>query len=106
MGIIHQDQMLFPNYEKSPQRIPKTFFFISDMTLFNICIMHKTLRARFGLKTFVLAEYQTGYIFNFKFYTGQLVRELKSNALRIFGSLVLHSSKDLLQKGRTLFLDN
>ncbi|KAF7383547.1 hypothetical protein HZH66_012897 [Vespula vulgaris] len=73
MGTIdHQDQMLFPNYEKSHQRILKTFFYMSDIALFNTYIMHKTLRAKFGVKAFVLIESRAKYIFNFELYTGIL----------------------------------
>lgn len=90
MGTIdHQDQMLFPNYEKSHQRILKTFFYMSDIALFNTYIMHKTLRAKFVVKAFVLIESRAKYIFNFELYTGQLVCELRSKSLGISGSIVL-----------------
>ncbi|XP_043587262.1 piggyBac transposable element-derived protein 4-like [Bombus pyrosoma] len=63
-------------------------------------------RATFGLKSFVLAECETGYVYNLKLYSGQLLRELNSGPLGASGSIVLHLTKHLLQQGRTLFLNN
>lgn len=63
-------------------------------------------RAKFGLKTFVLVECETGYVYNLKLYSGQLLRELNSKPLGASGSIVLHLTKHLLQQGRTLFLNN
>lgn len=63
-------------------------------------------RATFGLKTFVLVECETGYVYNLKLYSGQLLRELNSKPLGASGSIVLHLTEHLLQQGRTLFLNN
>lgn len=63
-------------------------------------------RATFGLKTFILTECETGYVYNLKLYSGQLLRKLNSEPLGASGSIVLHLTKHLLQQGRTLFLNN
>lgn len=68
------------------------------------CIPNK--RPTFGLKTFVLTECGTGYVYNLKLYSEQLLRELNSKPLGASGSIVLHLTKHLLQQGRTLFLNN
>lgn len=75
-----------------------------DRLPFEECISNK--RATFGLKTFILAECETGYVYNLKLYSGQLLRKLNSEPLGAAGSIVLHLTKHLLQQGRTLFLNN
>lgn len=75
-----------------------------DRLPFDECTPNK--RTTFGLKTFILAECETGYVYNLKLYSGQLLRELNSEPLGASGSIVLHLTKHLLQQGRTLFLNN
>lgn len=75
-----------------------------DRLPFDECTPKK--RATFGLKTFILAECETGYVYNLRLYSGQSLRELNSEPLGASGSIVLHLTKHLLHQGRTLFLNN
>nr|XP_033331394.1 piggyBac transposable element-derived protein 4-like [Megalopta genalis]XP_033331633.1 piggyBac transposable element-derived protein 4-like [Megalopta genalis]XP_033332067.1 piggyBac transposable element-derived protein 4-like [Megalopta genalis] len=62
-------------------------------------------RARFGVKSFILAESETGYIYNLKLYDGRISNEGQSR-LGKSGSIVMNLSRNLLNEGRTIYLDN
>ncbi|XP_015437624.1 PREDICTED: piggyBac transposable element-derived protein 4-like [Dufourea novaeangliae] len=63
-------------------------------------------RARFGLKSFVLCDSETSYAYNMKLYTGRMLEEWNDQSIGVSGSVVMDLSKNILNQGRTMFLDN
>ncbi|XP_078044094.1 uncharacterized protein LOC144473774, partial [Augochlora pura] len=63
-------------------------------------------RARFGLKSFILAESETGYVYNLKLYSGRELDGRKSTLLGKSGAIVMDLSRNLLNEGRIIYLDN
>lgn len=64
-------------------------------------------RHRFGIKFFVLADCETGYILDFIIYTGSST-EIKEHdpALKIGGNIVMTLTESYWNKGHKLFIDN
>ena len=67
----------------------------------------RTKRARFGIKTFVLADACTGYVWNSVIYTGDDTRinpdlNFNYNATNIVMSL----AENILDEGRCIYVDN
>ena len=67
----------------------------------------RTKRARFGIKTFVLADASTGYVWNSVIYTGDDTRinpdlNFTDNATNIVMSL----AENILDEGRCIYVDN
>ncbi|KAK2577751.1 hypothetical protein KPH14_012778 [Odynerus spinipes] len=65
-----------------------------------------TKSARFGLKSFILAESETGYVYNLKLYDGRISNDGQCSLLGKSGSIVLNLSRNLLNEGRIIYLDN
>ena len=67
----------------------------------------RTKRARFGLKSFVLAKTSSGYVWNSIIYTGNdtLVEEGNTYQYQVI-NIVLSLCKNVLDEGRCLFMDN
>ncbi|XP_065662864.1 piggyBac transposable element-derived protein 4-like [Hydra vulgaris] len=63
-------------------------------------------RARFGLKSFILAESKTGYIWNGFLYTGKVDKINTDNYNYIATSIVMTLMKNLLNKAYCVFIDN
>lgn len=64
-------------------------------------------RARFGIKTYLLCESSTGYVYNFIIYTGkETLLDEEYKALPISSQVVMTLVKTLLNKGYTLTTDN
>lgn len=66
----------------------------------------RTKRARFGIKSFDLCECKTGYVYNSSIYTGKGTDNTGDSELGLSGSMVMHLMGPLLEKGRTVYLDN
>ncbi|XP_065664742.1 piggyBac transposable element-derived protein 4-like [Hydra vulgaris] len=63
-------------------------------------------RARFGLKSFILAETKTGYIWNGFLYTGKVDKINTDNYNYMATSIVMTLMNNLLNKGYCVFIDN
>ena len=68
----------------------------------NQCI--RTTRARFEIS--VRCECKTGYLYNSSIYTGKGADNTMDIQLGLSGSIVMHLAQSLLDKGRTIYLDN
>ncbi|XP_017795982.1 PREDICTED: piggyBac transposable element-derived protein 4-like [Habropoda laboriosa] len=60
-------------------------------------------RARFGIKFYKLCESASGYCYNFKIYSRKDKTDLDYSASE---TVVMELSKSILNKGRTLYIDN
>lgn len=64
-------------------------------------------RARFGIKTYLLCESKSGYVWNFIIYTGKQTNLDKDyENLPISSQVVMTLSKPLLEKGYCITMDN
>ena len=67
----------------------------------------RTVRARFGLKSFVLAEASSGYVWNSIIYTGDDTLVEEGNTYQYQATnIVMSLSEKVLDEGRCLFMDN
>ena len=65
------------------------------------------MRARFGLKSFVLAEASSGYVWNSIIYTGDDTLVEEGNTYQYQATnIVMSLSEKVLDEGRCLFMDN
>lgn len=62
-------------------------------------------RSRFGIKTFVICDCQTGYVLDFVVYTGAK-SDIDEVGLGKSGDIVATLLKSYLNKGHTVYLDN
>jgi hypothetical protein len=65
-----------------------------------------TKHHRFGIKVFVICDYQTGAVLDFTVYAGSSTELDTNHNLGKSGSLVMTLMKPYLNKGHSLFLDN
>jgi hypothetical protein len=65
-----------------------------------------TKRHRFGIKTFVICDCETGYILDFIVYTGASTEIVPEREFGISGAVVKTLMGNYLRKGHTLWIDN
>ena len=66
-----------------------------------------TKRARFGFKMYSINESDTGYLYRSFLYTGkEFTDQLKGNYHYVATKIVMELMENLLDQGRTLFVDN
>lgn len=63
-------------------------------------------RARFGIKTYILSEAKTGYIWNMIVYVGKETNIMRNNNYGHATNVVLSLMKNLLDKGYCIYADN
>lgn len=68
---------------------------------------NRNKRARFGIKIYETCDSKSGYVYNFKIYTGKdNVSSDKNSLLGVSGTVVLELLVGLIGTGRSLFIDN
>jgi hypothetical protein len=63
-------------------------------------------RHRFGIKTFVICDCETGYVLYFILYTGATTEIVPDREFGVSGAVVMTLMEKYLQKGHTLWIDN
>jgi hypothetical protein len=72
----------------------------------NFKLFIKTKRHRFGIKLYLLCDCETGYVSNFRVYTGKDTNTELNPDMGVSGSVVTTLIALYLNKGHTVYTDN
>ncbi|KAF2896788.1 hypothetical protein ILUMI_09383 [Ignelater luminosus] len=108
---------IFPIYERLVERFQNLCVPEKNITIDESLLLYKgrlgwvqyipLKRARFGIKTYLLCESKSGYVYNFVIYTGKgTILDPEYSALPISSQVVMTLVKPLLNKGYCLTMDN